>query len=133
MSSRDAGRHPIAARANVNFYTIDPRGLVGMTNEFMEMAGAARSRWPAADGRQPAPTRRITGGVFNAQSELMTELMLSQGSLRELAERTGGIAAVNTNSLTNAFTQIVQANSRYYVLGYYPPTHRATGGSTGSR
>ena len=29
----------MAARANVNYYTIDPRGLVGMTNEFMEMAG----------------------------------------------------------------------------------------------
>jgi hypothetical protein len=53
--------------------------------------------------------------------------MLSQGSLRELAEQTGGIASVNTNSLTNAFTQIVQANSRYYVLGYYPPTHPRDG------
>ena len=57
----------------------------------------------------------------------MNELMLSQGSLRELAEQTGGIASVNTNSLTNAFNQIVQANSRYYVLGYYPPTHPRDG------
>ena len=50
----------------------------------------------------------------------MHELMLSQGSLRELAEETGGIASVNTNSLTTAFERIVEANSRYYVLGYYP-------------
>ena len=57
----------------------------------------------------------------------MNELMLSQGSLRELAGETGGIASVNTNSLTNAFAQIVQANSRYYVLGYYPPTHSRDG------
>ena len=28
-----------AARANVNFYTIDPRGLAGMTTDFMESAG----------------------------------------------------------------------------------------------
>ena len=53
--------------------------------------------------------------------------MLSQGSLRELAEQTGGIASVNTNSLTDAFTRIVEANSRYYVLGYYPPTHPRDG------
>jgi hypothetical protein len=53
--------------------------------------------------------------------------MLSQGSLRELAEQTGGIASVNTNSLTTTFNQIVQANSRYYVLGYYPPEHTRDG------
>ena len=29
----------MAARANVNFYAIDPRGLAGMTNDFMEAAG----------------------------------------------------------------------------------------------
>ena len=34
---------------------------------------------------------------------------------------------MNTNSLTNTFDRIVQANSRYYVLGYYPPTHPRDG------
>jgi hypothetical protein len=34
---------------------------------------------------------------------------------------------VNSNSLTSAFDRIVQANSRYYVLGYYPPTHPRDG------
>jgi len=57
----------------------------------------------------------------------MNELMVSQNSLRELAEMTGGIASVNTNSLTKTFEQVVQANSRYYVLGYYPPTHQRDG------
>ena len=124
----------MAARANVNFYTIDPRGLVGMTNEFMEMAGSGAPELAGGPAmRTPGTNSPITsiyggaGGPFNAQSELMAELMLSQGSLRELAEQTGGIASVNTNSLTTAFTQIVQANSRYYVLGYYPPTHPRNG------
>src|SRR5687768_13823643 len=124
----------MAARANVNFYTIDPRGLVGMTNEFMEMAGSGSPEMAGAPAmRTPGTNAAITGvlggagGPFNAQTELMAELMLSQGSLRELAEQTGGIASVNTNSLTNTFTQIVQANSRYYVLGYYPPNHPRNG------
>ena len=117
----------MAARSNVNFYTIDPRGLVGMTNEFMEMAGGGA---PALAGQPNVPMGSVTGatgGPFNAQTELMHELMLSQGSLRELAEQTGGIASVNTNSLTSAFNNIVQANSRYYVLGYHPPTHKRDG------
>ncbi len=117
-----------AARANVNFYTIDPRGLVGMTNEFIEMAGSGSPEMAGNPAmRTPGTNSPITGGVFNAQTELMAELMLSQGSLRELAEQTGGIASVNTNSLTNTFNQIVQANSRYYVLGYYPPEHKRDG------
>jgi VWFA-related protein len=118
-----------AARANVNFYTIDPRGLVGMTNEFIEMAGTGVITGTGSSGTN-APITGILGnkgGTFNAQSELLAELMLSQGSLRELAEQTGGIASVNTNSLTNTFNQIVQANSRYYVLGYYPPEHKRDG------
>ena len=123
----------MAARSNVNYYTIDPRGLVGMTAEWMEMNGSGA---PELAG-QPAMTTRgtnspitsITGGTgpFIAQNELMHELMLSQGSLKELAEQTGGIAAVNANVLTTAFERIVEANSRYYVLGYYPPNHPRDG------
>ena len=123
-----------AARANVNFYTIDPRGLVGMTNEFMEMAGGGSPEMAGGPAMRTPGTNAAmtgvlgsTGGPFNAQTELMAELMISQGSLRELAEQTGGIASVNTNSLTNTFNRIVQANSRYYVLGYYPPTHPRDG------
>ena len=59
---------------------------------------------------------------LNAQQGLLTEMKLSQDSLRTLAEETGGFAAVNQNTLGSAFGRIVDANSRYYVLGYYPPT-----------
>jgi VWFA-related protein len=120
----------MAARANVNFHTIDPRGLVGMTNEFMEMAGGGAPELMGGAPMRTAtgePITGLTGGTFNAQSDLMTELMLSQGSLRELAEQTGGIAAVNMNSLTDAYTRIMETNSRYYVLGYYPPSHARDG------
>jgi VWFA-related protein len=124
----------MAARANVNFYTIDPRGLVGMTSEWMEMQGGGSPELAGNPAMRTAgtnaPLSSVTGataGPYSAQAELMNELMLSQGSLRELAEMTGGIASVNTNSLTTAFERIVQANSRYYVLGYYPPNHPRDG------
>jgi VWFA-related protein len=100
-----------AARSNVNFFALDPRGLIGMTSEYIETAGSH------------APD--VALGVFgaaNAQQGLLNEMKLSQDSLRTLAEETGGFAAVNQNVLGSAFGRIVDANSRYYVLGYYPPT-----------
>ncbi len=44
-------------------------------------------------------------------------MKVSQDSLRTLSEETGGFAAVNQNMLGSAFGRIVDANSRYYVLG----------------
>jgi VWFA-related protein len=122
-----------AARANVNFYTIDPRGLAGMTQDFMESAGIGNGVGTSGPvllvPGTNAPASGITGvsGVFNVQDELLTEFRLSQDTLRELAEQTGGIASVNTNDVTPAFDRIVDANSRYYVLGYYPPNHPRNG------
>ncbi len=103
-----------AARSNVNFFALDPRGLIGLTTEFIELAGSG------------APN--VATGVFgsqNAQQGLLNDIRLSQSSLRTLAEETGGFAAVNQNTLGSAFERIVDANSRYYVLGYYPPTSGA--------
>ena len=100
-----------AAKSNVNLFALDPRGLIGMTGEYIETAGSH------------APD--VALGVFgaaNPQQALLHELKLSQDSLRTLAEETGGFAAVNQNTLGSAFERIVDANSRYYVLGYYPPT-----------
>ena len=103
-----------AARANVNFYTVDPRGLVGLTSEYIELnksnselfnIGSRDARY----GLQP-------------QTALLDEMRLSQDSLRTLAEETGGLAVINANSFTTAFDRIVQANSTYYVIGYYPAT-----------
>ncbi len=100
-----------AARSNVNFFALDPRGLIGLTTEFIELAGSG------------APN--VATGVFgsrNAQQGLLNDIRLSQDSLRTLSEETGGFAAVNQNDLGAAFGRIVDANSRYYVLGYYPPS-----------
>ena len=52
---------------------------------------------------------------------------MSQDSLRQLADETGGFAAVNRNDFTNAFERIVRDNSSYYVLAYYPPSDKRDG------
>jgi hypothetical protein len=54
-------------------------------------------------------------------------MQLAQDSLRTLAEETNGFAAVNTNDFTSAFERIVNDNSAYYLLAYYPPSNRRDG------
>jgi VWFA-related protein len=105
-----------AARSNVNFFALDPRGLIGMTSEYIELAGS---------GAPEVATGAF--GVLNVHQGLLTEMRVSQDSLRTLAEETGGFAAVNQNLLGTAFERIVDANSRYYVLGYYPPSSARDG------
>jgi hypothetical protein len=44
-----------------------------------------------------------------------------------VSEQTGGFAIVNQNDLNAAFERIVQDNSSYYVLGYYPTNDKRDG------
>jgi VWFA-related protein len=81
-----------ANRANVTIYTIDPRGVV---------AGVA-------DVDQTIDPQQLQDYVTK-----------SQGSLRLLAEDTGGIAVVNQNTLDVALKRIDADTSDYYILAYY--------------
>jgi len=98
-----------AARANVSFFSVDPRGLVGMTSEAIELNAAAD----------------VNLG-FDARG-LLADMYLQQDSLRVLAEETGGYAAVNSNNITTSLNRIVRLNSTYYILGYYPKDARRDG------
>jgi VWFA-related protein len=98
-----------AARSNVTFFTIDPRGLVGMSAEEIELGASAD------------PSRG-----FDAHG-LVAEMRLSQDSLRTLADETGGFAAVNYRNDAPIFERIVRASSTYYLLGYYPADHPRDG------
>jgi VWFA-related protein len=100
---RSAGQDAIAAatRANVSFYAVDPRGLVGIDN------GAEI---------QSFPTDTSLGLGITA---LQRETQIAQDSLRTIASETGGFAAVNSNDFRTSFARIIQDNSSYYILGYY--------------
>ncbi|MEW6321103.1 MAG: VWA domain-containing protein [Acidobacteriota bacterium] len=89
-----------ANRANATFFTVDPRGLAGV----------------------------VDAGQYIDQSEWRTFLQKTQGSLRLIAEETGGFAVVNENDFAAAFKRIDAETSDYYVIGYYSnnpdPTQR---------
>ncbi len=98
-----------ATRSNVQIYPVDPRGLTAMAQEDIEISGQA-----------------LPGYHLGAES-LAHELLTSQMNLRQLAEETGGVAAVGSNDLDKAFDRIVEENSSYYVLGYYPTNEKRDG------
>src|SRR5262245_49016679 len=105
----DATRDAVAAatRSNVSIYGIDPRGLTDLGDESIEIQS------------YPDDT---TLGV--GPGSLRNELQLAQDSLRVLSDETGGFASVNRNDVTAGFDRIVEDNSSYYVLAYYPPDAR---------
>jgi VWFA-related protein len=105
----DATRDAIAAatRSNVAIYGIDPRGLTDLGDESIEI------------GSFPDDTSLGVGS-----GSLQNELRLAQDSLRTLSEETGGFAVVNRNDFATAYQRIVEDNSTYYVLAYYPPDSR---------
>jgi VWFA-related protein len=94
-------------KANASIYAIDPRGLQGLSDASIELQSVDA---PGLDERS-----------------LQSESRLARESLQAFAGETGGFAVVNTNRLANAFDRIVDENSSYYVLAYYPPNPKRDG------
>lgn len=108
----DAMRDLIASaqHANVSIYGIDPRGLTSLADEDITV------------GSYPDdPSLRI------GRSSLLNEVRLSQDSLLSLSDETGGFAVVNRNQFGGSFQRIVEDNSSYYVLAYYPASTKRDG------
>jgi VWFA-related protein len=101
-----------AIRAGVEFWPIDARGLVASA--------------PLGDA-----TRGSQGGVamYSGSSALAvtTGFQQTQDTLYGLAADTGGKALLDYNDLSKGIVQAQQADSSYYILGYYT-TNTATDG-----
>ena len=107
-----------ATRSNVSIFAIDPRGLTDMGDFSIELNGLP------AGGGDGLSAQQLAG---LGPRGLQNELRLQHNSLRTLAEETGGFAVINTNSFENTFNRIVEENSSYYVLAYYPPNPKRDG------
>jgi VWFA-related protein len=99
-------------RSNVSVYSIDPRGLSTTGDDAIMVSGFADQSDPSA-------------GIGLAS--LSNEMRLSQASLRQISNDSGGFAAVNRNDTSAVFDRIVRDNSSYYVLAYYPEIDKADG------
>ena len=97
-----------ATRANVSVYSVDPRGVTNGLEDAIEI-----SSMPA------------DGSI--STTDMMNEMRIEHDSLRVVAEETGGFAVLNQNDFRNAFSRILEDNSSYYVLGYYPANDKRDG------
>jgi VWFA-related protein len=95
----------LAARANVVFYTIDPRGL-----EPLNLA--------AADTLDT--TNEFETAVSDALNNKQLDFAESQDSLNAIALDTGGKFFRNSNDIARGLDQMLEENSAYYMLGFYP-------------
>jgi VWFA-related protein len=91
-----------ANRANISFYTVDPRGLT----VFDEDLSSPRALDIGTD-------RAMLGARHN--------------SLRELAENTDGVAVLNTSNIDGALNRMLADIGTYYLLGYYSTNTRLDG------
>jgi len=95
----------LAGRANVVFYTIDPRGLdpliLNATDELDSDANFSTAATDALESKR-------------------SDFYESQDSLREIALDTGGKFFGNNNDITRGLDEMLLGNSAYYMLGFYP-------------
>ena len=98
-SATRPGPLDVAGLADVHIYTIDVRGLLPPAN-----APGVSSQSAQLSGQ--------------AEADRVLDQMTSVDDLRSIADATGGVSIVATNSFSEGFHQIVQDNSEYYVLGY---------------
>ena len=92
-----------AARHHIAVYPIDPRGLP--TGEPSDI-----------------PTRALAD-----EAPFSIAARRAKGSLRRLAEQTGGVAFTDSNQFGRALEQIVRENSAYFLLGYRAPRETPDG------
>lgn len=90
----------VANRASVVLYAVDPRGLI------VDLPGAA-------DDPTPDQLNRVV-------QERWTDRVVSQASLQELADSTGGLAIANRNDLKGGFGDVLRDQSSYYLVGFEP-------------
>jgi VWFA-related protein len=106
----------LAARSNVVFYTIDPRGLQPLMPDAGDVVSLSSGGTPQQGGVEILTPREhsITG------SRTYSDFLESQNSLRIIASDTGGKFFGNNNDITRGLDQLVEENSAYYMLGFYP-------------
>jgi len=94
----------------VAIYPVDARGLMGVFTTMPSMSPERRGG--ARGGRGMAPMDR------RAQNQILQ----TQGTMRDLADRTGGRAFMNTNDITGAIRSAMDDARVTYELAY-TPTH----------
>ena len=104
-----------ANRSGVTFYTIDTRGLSTDDPMMKNLADLSRVGSDSLESR-------INPGVAQHEDDDvgLTATGSDQGSMRELAEATGGFAVANTNQIVEPMQHMMEDIRNHYELAYRP-------------
>ena len=103
----------LLARSQVAVYPIDARGL--MTSPLLNASNNGRS------------FLKNPGGFAKADDKFSQQTIAEQGTMKQMAEATGGKAFVNTNDLKSAISKAMEDGSNYYTLAYAPSNQSQNG------
>lgn len=105
----------LAARSNVVFYSIDPKGLGALSTAADSFGSAVES----------------SGGIGQAIAQQLAQnrldLLDARESLSSLAAETGGKLFSNNNDINKGLANLLDENSSYYLLGFQPEPARWDG------
>jgi VWFA-related protein len=110
-----------ANRANVSFYTVDPKGLVTWNQ-----SGEGRKELSGATGE--IQTSQMAGGVGEVTTGQATVDEQAENAIRSdprlwlinLADQTGGVAITDTNDLKAPLRTVMDEVESYYEASYDP-------------
>jgi VWFA-related protein len=89
-------------------------------------AGGVQTQAAPGGLSRPPATRRTPEGLREEFDRLRSDVG-DRDTMKNLAERTGGLAFFNRNDLTVAYDAALNDGAAYYNLGYYPSNDRWNG------
>ena len=98
-----------AQSAGVTFYAVDPRGIGAGLDENIDIN---------------LPEDSFTSDL--GMQSVMNETRWTQGSMRTIANESGGFAIIG-GDLNAQFAKVIEENSSYYLLGFYSSAAKKDG------
>ncbi len=109
----------LLADARISVYPVDAHAITG--NYVYSPSGQYDTRG------DPISQLRTAAQMGRALDDTTEELEAAHGTMREIAESTGGRALYNRNDLGNEIGEGMADGSAYYSLGYYPENRNWNG------
>jgi VWFA-related protein len=118
----------LLAAARVAVYPVDARGMMTQTTADAAYSPNAARVVVSSGGKLVVHGNSMNdSSVVNDYQTFMTQTMEEHGSMQQIAEQTGGVAAINTNDFKEAVARAVQNGSSYYSLAFVPPDKKMNG------
>jgi VWFA-related protein len=103
--------------ARVAVYPVDARGMMTQSTTDAAYSPNQTSLSVNSGGKVTAMN---DSNVIHDYDTFMTQNMAEQGSMKQIAEDTGGTAAINTNDLKAAVASAVENGASYYSIAFAP-------------